>query len=148
MSKPNFMHKNSCKCPSTQVMKPCYVWLHYPTGPGKIHLYSNIQDAYKFAHDTTIDYVSMPPLIDVDGKLAVGYNPNHLYDNDQLVCDVDWHTYLCDILVDIEVLPSDKIWNVSAGADIQVQIGLGTGLPESEVQMYCQVSTPEIVNST
>lgn len=71
MSAPNFMHKKSCTCPNSVLTQPCYVWFHYPNGPGKVHLFSNIQDAYKFAHDSTIDYISLPTLLDEIGRAHV-----------------------------------------------------------------------------
>ena len=146
MSSPNFMHKNSCNCPANPATNPCYVWFHYPTSPGKIYRFANIKSAYKFAHDETIDHLSIPTLVDGSGKTSVDYNPNHLYNNGQIVCDVDWHNYLCDILTEVDGSPSDKIWNVSAGDDIQVGLGLGSVLPLSISSKFCTVDPIYVTN--
>jgi hypothetical protein len=148
MSSPNFKHKKSCNCTTHSLEKPCYVWFHYPNGPGKIHRFLNINDAYKFAHDSTIDHVALPTLVDGDGKNAVDYDPKYLYNNDTVFCEVDWHNYLCDITTDINEKShtSDHIWNISAGNDIQVSIGLGSSLPLSVSDKFCGVD-PIYVNN-
>ena len=135
------MHKKSCTCTTTPVEKPCYVWFHYPVGPGKIHRFTTINDAYKFAHDTTIDHLALPTLINDDGKNAVDYDPKYLFNNNTVYCNVDWHSYLCDIIGDLKNSShtNDHIWNISAGNDIQVAIGLGSTLPLSVAKMFCHI---------
>jgi hypothetical protein len=147
-TKPNFMHKKSCTCPTPTVAKPCYVWFHYPNSPGRIHRFLNVNDAYKFAHDTTIEHLSLPTLVDADGKLGLKYKPEHLYDNNAIYCDVDWHTYLCDIISDLNnsAHTNDHIWNISAGNDIQVAMGLGTKLPLSVSKMFCSTDAIYVNN--
>jgi len=148
MSAPNFMHKNLCACTVDPVDKQCYVWFHYPDGPGKVHRFTTINAAYKFAHDTTIDHLSLPTLVDSNGNNAIAYDPKHLYNNGTIHCDVDWHNYLCDIITDLNrnAHTNDYVWNIAAGNDIQVAIGLGSTLPNSVSKMYCKVD-PIYVNT-
>jgi len=136
---PNFMHRMVCDCQINSAKMPCYVWIHYPVGPGKVRRFADIHAAYTFAHEVAIDHIMIPTLTNEDGKLIRSYPPEFLYNNGQFLCEVDWTTYLCDIIADLKYTTQhDKMWSICAGDSIQVALGLGYLMPANIIDTFCR----------